>query len=889
MRSCRQPEGGEPLAIAQRLGDVDARHPIAPVKIGERARHSEDAMIAARRERHRIGRFTQEPQAGFIGPCDLFEDFPIRTGICGDLRMAQALEAVALASPCGSHPCGDFGAAFLGWRHREVGGLDRRQFDLDVEPVEERARDTPLVVSRTARTLAADVAGLSRHPAAARIHGCDKLETGGIGDVVIGAGDLGLAGLERLPQRLENPRLEFRQFVEEEDAVMGKRHFAGLGAHATADECRHARRMMGRAEWSSSRQLAAREFPCERSDHAHLQHLARIHRGQDRRQALGEHRFACPGGPDHQDMVDYFDHLWYDCQAMTTPRPLAYSYVRMSTLGQLAGDSHRRQIEKAEKFAREHNLELVSAGHMKDIGVSAFKGANTSEGAALGKFLRAIEANDVQPGSYLIVESLDRLSRQQITAATSLFLQIINAGIKIATLWDSHVYDANTSFGDLMLALVTLQRAHEESQMKSVRGAAAWERKRREAGQRRVTRKCPFWLSPTCDGFKKIPERVQVVERIYEYALNGMGHFAITHRLNADDISTFGPSKGWAKSSVAKILANRAVLGEYQPNRLISGKRVAEGGPVSNYYPSIISEEQFNRVQYCKGVRKLAGGGRKGVQMSNLFSGLVRCGYCRSSMHFVNKGARPKGGTYLACSGATKKRCARAKSLRYVDVETSILNFVEEIDLAAVFPNEAQPEKREQLRRRIEDIKGELARLDSLRLRTLELIADYGVQPSTVADKLKDIEEGLAEQNKLLGQADAELMTTQERGEAESARRQVIELFQHANEGDDRYIARSNVAMRLRSIIRAIHVFSTGSPAPDYQYFAERYGEEAAQRLKSASWHREPEFAIEFSNGEWRVMHPDPSDPGKIRYQMRDGGYRDENGNLLKVLPARCP
>ena len=64
-------------------------------------------MIAARRERHRIGGFTQEPQAGFVGPCDLFEDFPIRTGICGDLRMAQALKAVALASPCGSHPCGD--------------------------------------------------------------------------------------------------------------------------------------------------------------------------------------------------------------------------------------------------------------------------------------------------------------------------------------------------------------------------------------------------------------------------------------------------------------------------------------------------------------------------------------------------------------------------------------------------------------------------------------------------------------------------------------------------------------------------------------------------------------------------------------------------------------
>ena len=74
--------------------------------------------------------------------------------------------------------------------------------------------------------------------------------------------------------------------------------------------------------------------------------------------------------------------------------PLAYSYVRMSTDAQLKGDSLRRQVELSRRYAEEYGLELVDEDAFRDIGVSAFKGANVESGA-LGRFLRAVDQGTV--------------------------------------------------------------------------------------------------------------------------------------------------------------------------------------------------------------------------------------------------------------------------------------------------------------------------------------------------------------------------------------------------------------------------------------------------------------------------------------------------------------
>ena len=71
-------------------------------------------------------------------------------------------------------------------------------------------------------------------------------------------------------------------------------------------------------------------------------------------------------------------------------KPLAYSYVRMSTGIQLKVHSKQRQLEKSTAYAKDHGLRLVGHSQLEDLGVSAFKGANVKDGA-LGQFLGAVE------------------------------------------------------------------------------------------------------------------------------------------------------------------------------------------------------------------------------------------------------------------------------------------------------------------------------------------------------------------------------------------------------------------------------------------------------------------------------------------------------------------
>jgi DNA invertase Pin-like site-specific DNA recombinase len=68
--------------------------------------------------------------------------------------------------------------------------------------------------------------------------------------------------------------------------------------------------------------------------------------------------------------------------------------------------------------------------------LSGFSGANLGDNGALRAPLQAARNGKFPAGTRLIVESLDRLSRQEITTAMRLFLDILDTGLVIVTLID---------------------------------------------------------------------------------------------------------------------------------------------------------------------------------------------------------------------------------------------------------------------------------------------------------------------------------------------------------------------------------------------------------------------------------------------------------------------
>ena len=360
--------------------------------------------------------------------------------------------------------------------------------------------------------------------------------------------------------------------------------------------------------------------------------------------------------------------------------PKAISYRRFSSTQQARGDSLRRQTEAAEAYCRAHGDELDL--DFVDAGMSAYRGKNATEGA-LKRFVELAEAGTFEPGTKLVVEHLDRLSRSDILTAQAQFHRILKAGLTIVTLADGQTYTLerlSNDIGALIISIVLMFKANEESKLKGSRvskaKAARRERMREDTGIK-LTRRCPEWFIARGVGerikFEPIPSRVAVVNRVFEEAVAGLGKRKIAARLNQEGIPAFRGSAGWHHSSVAKIIANDAVIGRFHPHVLKDGKRTPAGAPVEHYFPGIVDEGVFWRAQAAVEGRRHRAAGRKGEGYSNLLSGLGRCKFCHGTLIFVNKGPRPKGGQYLACAGALRGLCSNRIHHPYPPLEQVLL------------------------------------------------------------------------------------------------------------------------------------------------------------------------------------------------------------------------
>jgi len=379
----------------------------------------------------------------------------------------------------------------------------------------------------------------------------------------------------------------------------------------------------------------------------------------------------------------------------------AYSYLRISTESQKAGDGVRRQMEASEKYAKDHDYELVET--IQDLGVSAFKGNNATKGA-FAQFLEAIDDGRVLSGSVLIVESLDRISRAGAMTAFSQFASILTKGITIVTLMDGQIYSEasmETNAGQLFMSLGIMMRANEESATKSKRLKAAWQKKRDNIFDLKMTKQVPAWLELSEDrkSFLVSQRSAEAIRTIFDLSINGMGIYSITRHLNGD-LKKYPPitnAKRWNDSYISKILTNPAVYGDFQPSIRLEGKQQATGEAVQNYYPVIVKEEIFHLARSRMSDRNIKGVGRKGDGFTNIFTSLVICGSCEGKITLKNKGKPPKGYTYFRCYNSLLNDGCRCPAWRYSEFEASFYNFVKEVNFLEIFSSSGTKNRRENL------------------------------------------------------------------------------------------------------------------------------------------------------------------------------------------------
>ena len=560
-------------------------------------------------------------------------------------------------------------------------------------------------------------------------------------------------------------------------------------------------------------------------------------------------------------------------------RPKAYSYVRMSTDLQLKGDSLRRQLEASKKYTATHGLELVQDFALHDIGVSAYTGKNIASGR-FGLFLTAVRAGKIEKGSYVLVESFDRMSRQEPIVALQPFIDIVKSGLKLVTLDDERVFSGNISFEDLIISIAKMSRANEESARKSDRVAKAWKYKRDTAGTKKLTARCPSWFRLLDDrqSFEIIEDRARIVRRMFDEAVAGLGAFSIVRRLNEEAVPTFSGKAGWQTSTVNKIIGSKAVIGEFQPNRLVNGKRQAEGEPIKGYFPRILDDETFYAAQRGRLERRTTGtadrkgsGGAKGKRFSNLFSKLAVCDNCGSPMQFENKGTPPKGQSYLVCSNAIRKHgCHVTARWRYDHFETMFLSFVERLDLASIVSVEQHSNKRNDLGRQLEMLAGQEKMLQAEMEKTYAVLKEGNQTSEFLARKFADAESELAK-----------VKAEKARFQTELAALEATSLDYYTNQGQmnaliekvrahhsgDVYKIRSMIASRLQTLIKELRL-TVAEDANDYQH-----------------------FEVIFRDGGGMMLFVDPKNPVKFTQKIseQDGELEmvTEDGRIV-VLPAEA-
>jgi DNA invertase Pin-like site-specific DNA recombinase len=355
---------------------------------------------------------------------------------------------------------------------------------------------------------------------------------------------------------------------------------------------------------------------------------------------------------------------------------LAFSYQRVSDPKQTRDGRAGldRQADAFNGFCQRHGL-IPNADPVVDRGLSAFHGRHRSKGA-LGTFIAAAEDGQIPLGSVLVVEDLDRFSRETASHAEELLLALFKQELALGIVRDDVVVDRARYDGDLGLRVMLLTRrdaAHDYSKKLSGRISDVWQRRQRDWVENRKPYlgkgSRPEWLTDNSAKFVEIEEAVELVQRMFKLcAEENMGGTQIAEKLNAEGFKP-ARSDAYGPTRILRILHDRRVLGE---------KLWPDGSISHDYFPRIIDQALWDACQKAIDQRHDNKGRHgRGEVIANLFQGGTFCA-CGRALYLQTARNRQGVVAYalLRCTGKRKHTCPQPAGDWKYDEEALLLAFM---------------------------------------------------------------------------------------------------------------------------------------------------------------------------------------------------------------------
>lgn len=357
----------------------------------------------------------------------------------------------------------------------------------------------------------------------------------------------------------------------------------------------------------------------------------------------------------------------------------AIVYVRWSTEDQTIGDSKKRQTELAQQLCHAHGWTISEI--IVEAGKSAFHGRHRAAGGKLADVEKRAASGELA-GKALIVEAMDRLSRERPEESLSLLNSLTRHGLTIAESSTHLTYTAKAiadNWQTLLIPFIRAGLAHEESLNKSKRVKAAYQTTMQRGHKTKNglvdMRFAPTWIERVNNTYYVNEQRAHVIRLIYQRAADGYGLRSISKELNASGVRW---QKGdWNQANIAQLLRSRKALGEH----------VSREGEVRKLFPPIINAELWHRAQQGLDQRRSTGGPRR--KLVNLLQGFTYCRACGSRMIITQNDKKQPRKARLRC--ARNHRAAGCKanaSYHYQHLLNGILNNV----LALALPLPSSPQ-----------------------------------------------------------------------------------------------------------------------------------------------------------------------------------------------------
>ena len=351
---------------------------------------------------------------------------------------------------------------------------------------------------------------------------------------------------------------------------------------------------------------------------------------------------------------------------------LAYSYRRFSSRQQSDGSSLARQLEMAQEVCAANGWQLVDLP--PDEGVSAYKvvkderlAANMHKGN-LAKFLERVQAGQIKRGSVLIIEKLDRFSRNYYDIVFPVWLSVLQSGIEIYSCVSRTHYTLDTIRRNPMLAgmaLIEMANANDYSAGMANRVCKAFSLRLAEAAKGKAMNLGnwrPRWVS--FHGNKGQPgeftlnAHADTVRRIVREYTAGASMCAIARGLLQDKVANLRGGK-WGQGTVGQILHSELLIGSME----IKGLRL------ERYYPAVITDAEYQQVRAkLADNRERKGGGPKSDRIANLFRNRCRCSKCGGTV--------TSSSTYYYCRGKGMRTCDAYGTIRIAALELDFFTFV---------------------------------------------------------------------------------------------------------------------------------------------------------------------------------------------------------------------